>query len=644
MVKSKTIQSPNPIMIPLLILRLNLMGLDQGNEEHGLRDVTLNTKPTQNSIGIIFGNISTTQFKFAISGANVKRTGYTQVWHDDHGWVLGQIMELNLESNLSYSKAQELSHEHMISTLCVPGQPSRDQVISNEEQKNGKLTGFVNIIGFRDRQGIIQLPSSPLNAGQPVFPATGNLIKYVLGLEVNKRLGTYIGLLRNHNLKVHLDINSLVQKHISVIAKTGSGKSYIVGVLVEELIKRKVPVVIIDPHGEYSTLMHPNINEHDTRLMSKYGVKPRGYPDAIREYSLNPKINLGTIPLKMSSYGFTPETISELLGLRSSGIQTAILYKALNRIISKKNIFTLRELSAVIELDRNSAKWHLINSLGNLQATGIFSDDPTRLTELAQTARTTIINLRGISPQQQQIVVTQLTRQLFEARKLNKIPPLMLILEEAHQFCPQQGRAQSSNVLRTIASEGRKFGLGLCVVSQRPSLVDKNVLSQCNTQVILKVTNPNDLKAVIASVEGLTTSVIDEIQRLPISVAIVVGGGVQVPIFIDVRVRETKHGGRPVDIFSDVDTFHINQPLQELEKAKQDLHRTEIDQNIVENTINKRDIPESDLFSVSEHLAELPDEKKFSDFFKDNQDNDRDNNIESKHTCPSRKRNIKSAR
>ncbi len=614
------------------ILRLDLMGPVQGNNEHILRHTMLNVEPDNDSIGIIFGNTTTTQFKFAITAMGVKRTAYIQVWHDDHKWVLGQIMELNLESNMTYSKAQEISHEHMISSLGLGDNSfkTKNPVIDNAD--NGKLTGMVNIVGYRDRHGIVQLPSSPFKAGQPVYLANENLITSVLGLDVDKKLGTYIGLLRNHDLKVYLDINSLVQKHISVIAKTGSGKSYMVGVLIEELIKRKVPVIIIDPHGEYSSIIHPNIDEHDTRLMSKFNVHPRGYPDAVLEFSLNPSVNIGTIPLKLSSYGFSPEGIGELLGLKGSGVQAVILYKALNLLMAKRDYFTLRELSAVIEHDRNNAKWHLINSLENLQSTGIFSDTPTRLTDLAQPGRATIVNLRGTPPQQQQIVVTQLLRQLFEARKLNKIPALMLVVEEAHQFCPQQGRARSSNIIKTIASEGRKFGLGLCVVSQRPAMVDKNVLSQCNTQVILKVTNPNDLKAIIASMEGLTTAMVDEIQRLPVSVGIVVGGGIQVPIFVDVRVRETKHGGRPVDIFSNVETFqadqlaqdedlsvdyqeqyddYIDQANEEPEKIYGELSEKDVDDDKFDDRID-----EIDEVSASEEFVNIKGSKKYLGVFK----------------------------
>ena len=148
----------------------------------------------------------------------------------------------------------------------------------------------------------------------------------------------------------------------------------------------------------------------------------------------------------------------------------------------------------------------------------------------------------------QELIVNRIGNALFELRKVNKIPPLMLVVEEAHNFCPQQGQVACSKVFRTIASEGRKFGLGLLVISQRPAKVDKNVLSQCNTQIILKVNNPNDLKAIASSIEGLTEGMEEEIQRLPIGTAIITGGGVSMPLFVDIRPRESQHGGESVEI------------------------------------------------------------------------------------------------
>ena len=84
---------------------------------------------------------------------------------------------------------------------------------------------------------------------------------------------------------------------------------------------------------------------------------------------------------------------------------------------------------------------------------------------IARKGQNTIINLKGIPPIIQEIAVARLTMELFEARKLEKIPPTMLIIEEAHKYCPQETKAVSSQMLRNVASEGRKFGLGLAVTA-----------------------------------------------------------------------------------------------------------------------------------------------------------------------------------
>jgi hypothetical protein len=118
-----------------------------------------------------------------------------------------------------------------------------------------------------------------------------------------------------------------------------------------------------------------------------------------------------------------------------------------------------------------------------------------------------------------------------------------MVLEEAHNFAPEKGfgKTLSNEILRKIASEGRKFGLGMGVISQRPARIDKNVLSQCNTQFILRVTNPNDLKAISKSFEGITSEVESMITSLPPGVSFVLGN--EYPVMTSVRTRKSKHGG-----------------------------------------------------------------------------------------------------
>ena len=207
----------------------------------------------------------------------------------------------------------------------------------------------------------------------------------------------------------------------------------------------------------------------------------------------------------------------------------------------------------------------------NLKDMNIFSGTPVPYSDFLKPGKASIINLKGINPDVQEIIVYKLCKDLFELRKKNKVPPFFLVIEEAHNYCPERsfGETKASKIIRNIASEGRKFGLGLCVISQRPARVDKSVISQCSTQLILKVTNPNDLKALSASVEGLTSSAEREIQNLPIGTALVTGL-TEVPLFVNIRPRKTLHGGKAhtlidednqKDFLDEVSTFDENKVM-----------------------------------------------------------------------------------
>jgi DNA helicase HerA-like ATPase len=338
-----------------------------------------------------------------------------------------------------------------------------------------------------------------------------------------------------------------------------------VGVLIEELIKHKMPVVIIYPHDEYSSLVHPNLREEEIRLMKRFGVKPKGYAENVAVYSPDPKLNTNSTQLSFNDANMDAWQIAELTSMKNP-VHIGILRRIINEMKTKKKYYTLRDIRNAAEEDPNTSKWGVVNKLDFLLSTNLFSGPGMDIGDFVKPGRATIINLRGVPPETQEVAVTMIARSLFDLRKLKKILKAMLIVEEAHNFCPQEGSAGPSSILRTIASEGRKFGLGLGVVSQRPATVDKNVLSQCGVQIILKVTNPNDLKAITASFEGLTSSASDEIQRLPIGVAMVVGGNISMPVLVNVRVRETKHGGEEI---LEIDEIAEEAPKEEVAEEEE---------------------------------------------------------------------------
>ncbi len=453
-------------------------------------------------LGRITGKGTPLFFSFKLE-QEAKKLEYIQVFHKVYNFVLCQIIDIETTSSESIAKCK--------------------------------------MIGYKDPAGKVRQIRIPFDVGTEVLRAEDDFIKKIIQLEADDK-GAYLGKLEGRDIRVSLDLNKLLTKHCAILAKSGAGKSYTVGVLVEEILERKIPLLIIDPHGEYSKMRFENTG--DKARLLEFGLEPKGYE--VKEYG-DPKTNSGVIPLKLSK-DISGSELVHLLPAKLSSTQLGILFNAL------KNMERMNFNQLLLELEREEspAKWHIINVIEYLNTLGIFSDSPIHYNELITSSNCSIINLKGIPPEIQEIVIYKVCKDLFELRKRNMIPPFFMVVEEAHNFCPERsfGESKSSKIVRTIASEGRKFGLGLCVVSQRPARVDKSVLSQCTTQIIMKVTNPNDLKAISSSVEGITADSEAEIQGLPIGTALV-SGVVDIPLFVNIRPRKSMHGGDAVNILDE---------------------------------------------------------------------------------------------
>ena len=491
-------------------------------------------------LGNIIGKTSTREFNFSVKH-EISKFDYVQIMFKEK-YVLAQILEI------------EKGHETI--AKC-------------------------NTIGYREDNKLKQL-LYPLEPGSEVLKADDSFIKEVLDLKENKNSAFVGSLQRYNNLKVYLDLNKLLTKHISILAKSGSGKSFCASVLVEEILDKEIPILIIDPHGEYSSLKEKN---EDIESLLKSGLKPQDYKNKIKIYSPNTTDNPECIPLKLSNYDLSSQEILHILPAKLSNIQLGLLYSSLKEI----NKIDFNQLILELELEENPAKYSLINIIKYLDKLNLFSDAPTSLQELIMPGKCSIINLKGIEQELQEVVVYKLVKDLFEERKKGNIPPFFLIIEESHNYLPERsfGEAKSSRILRQCAAEGRKFGLGMCVISQRPSRLDKSVISQCNTQIILKVTNPNDLRAIGNSVEGLTYESEKEIMNLPVGTALITGIA-ELPLFVDIRPRKTKHGGEAVDMLS-ITSNHPEEKGELLNMIKQKVSKNDLE--LLGHKVNRKLIP-----------------------------------------------------
>ena len=164
-------------------------------------------------IGIIVGETSAHEFKFLMAD-EASRGSYVKVREGSKDWIFAQVVEVT-RSNVAYS----------ISTIDEEKLEAKERVL-----------GLARVIGVASG-GRLAMPTNPPRPGDPVFRADGPLIEMALGLSKGN---LYIGLLEGHDLKVKLDADSFVQKHCSILAKTGSGKSYTAAVVLEELLEKGI--------------------------------------------------------------------------------------------------------------------------------------------------------------------------------------------------------------------------------------------------------------------------------------------------------------------------------------------------------------------------------------------------------------------
>jgi DNA helicase HerA-like ATPase len=365
----------------------------------------------------------------------------------------------------------------------------------------------------------------PPKCGQKVFLAIDSDLKKIFKFEKN---GIFLGNLLHHDTHVQFNLSKLIGKHLSILAMSGAGKSYFTSVLIEELLKLKpedgrISIIVFDSHKDYTFFENSKFKDQVLLINAK--------------------------KLKLSYLSFSLSKISSITGMTPNGQYEFLKYISKIKKDKKENNIeppTLDELILKISEDnsiKKNIKDPLIASLSKLNDLKVFSNSDSFKIKLVKPGKLIIFDLSDIdSLQVKQILVEHYLRKLFIARRKEKIPPSLIIIEEAHNFCPEREReenALSRDIINTIAREGRKFFFSLCLISQRPVNLSKTALSQCNSNVFLRITNPLDLDHIKESSEGIDYESLSFVPGLEVGSALITGEVVRFPIFLKVRKRET---------------------------------------------------------------------------------------------------------
>ena len=428
----------------------------------------------------------------------------------------------------------------------------------------------VAIMGYYEQAtGSFINPWIPPQSGKQIFLASDDMLASILSRRQAGQNGSAtIGSLLTRSpgaVPVVLSVKDLVSTHLAIIASTGAGKSYLASVIVEELMQpyNKACVLILDPHGEYNTLTEiPNA----AQFSEESNGRGAGYRATVRVYKPEEvKVRISSLNI-----GDMRHLLSEM-----TEKQQYLLNRALRKVNETKrgtpwgseDLKTAIRAVAKQKGDEDSEgaddtstvhalMWRIADRFDNSYT---FDDiQHLDLPEIFKPGQCTVLQLNDIDERDQQVVVASLLRRLYRARmdtergKVHSgesyLPyPVFVLLEEAHHFAPGGTDVVSTSILKQVLAEGRKFGIGVGLISQRPGKLNADVLSQCQTQCIMRIVNEIDQKSVAAAIEGVGRDLLNNLPALSKGQVIVAGAALNTPVICRVRSRFTTHGGESKD-------------------------------------------------------------------------------------------------
>ncbi len=457
-------------------------------------------------------------------------------------------------------------------------------MVGYDSRANELFELHVAIMGYYDATtGSFINPWIPPQSGKQIFLADDAMLATILSRKQSAQAGSAtIGSLLTRDpdaVPVVLTVKDLVSTHLAIIASTGAGKSYLASVVIEELMqpKNKASVLILDPHGEYGTLEEIANGPHFSEQGNGRGAHP------LRTLS-GGEVMRGNYRAQVKVY--KPDQVK----VRLSSLNMGDMRHLLTEMTEKQQYLLSRAMKKVNETKRGTP-WGVDDLLGAIKSVSkqkgdedsegaddsstvhaltwrveqrfrdSFTFDDTQhldLPEIFKPGQCTVLQLNDIDERDQQVVVATLLRRLYQARMETErgkvhsgekyLPyPVFVLLEEAHHFAPGGTDVVSTAILKQVLSEGRKFGIGVGLISQRPGKLNADVLSQCQTQCIMRIVNEIDQKSVAAAIEGVGRDLLNNLPALSKGQVIVAGAAVNTPVICRVRTRYTRHGGESKD-------------------------------------------------------------------------------------------------
>ena len=439
------------------------------------------------------------------------------------------------------------------------------QTMNEQGLTNTMTVAEAQVIGYMSETGVTR-PRHAARPGTSVKIAPDSFLEEFVTVEDGLEIGR---MLTRESVKSELDVSGL-NRHLAILAATGAGKSHTAGVIIEELLEKGATMLAIDPHGDYTRMTQEKNGgfEHTDRISI---FKAR-----------NPGDDEYQIKIKTAKLGW--RRICSLAGIESGHTNHRNLVRRIVREEEedKGDKYTVQDLVDRLDTIMNDEDGESAETreraekvqfkLERLDRFNLFGSSDIPLEDLLSPQQLTVLDLSGIPFEAQDLIALLMLDRTYQARVRDSLGesgetydyPVFTVVEEAHRLCPAKGRKpETKEKLSEIAAEGRKFGQFLTLITQRPSKIDEDTLSQCNSMIVQRIVNQKDQNSIAQASESMAHDMIGELPSLNVGDAIITGPAVKVPSVVHIRKRKTEHGGDDLDI-----SQKLKQSREDVEKEK----------------------------------------------------------------------------
>ncbi|MGC9132995.1 MAG: helicase HerA domain-containing protein [Nanopusillaceae archaeon] len=438
---------------------------------------------------------------------------------------------------------------------------------------------FIGVI--KDGKIYSEKPKTPPIPGDIVFLPDEDEIYKIYSFE-DPRILIPLGkiYLQDKEFIVSLNIKNLIIRHTGIFGITGSGKSTTVAHIVNELNKKNIPIFLFDVHRDY-------ILSYDNAIIITFSKREKEFIEKLA-FERNKKVKVFVGKVKLN---YIRDYMEEFLGI--SGKQASNVFSLLSKLLSKDpkfmgqlfDMINKKEPSEIFSHYKEDTIRSLQSRLLRIKDWELFprnlDDTGDNIDELVDklldkiremnfnnyeigydengepilkekdniNPHIVIFDLYPLSIEEQRILLDIVLEKLYEKYKEwkfnNKTDILGIVIEEAHRFASKNSEVSSK--ISLIAREGRKFGLGLILVSQIPSSIMEDIISQINTFILLKIINPKDLEFIRKTCPYLSREYFEALTKLETGNCLVVGLAVKNPAILKI-IKSVDVGGTEEDI------------------------------------------------------------------------------------------------